>query len=151
MMVRCPICGAPMEGNVCGYCGYRYEPAGKAQAKTWEGKSSQTRSENRKNEYRKEYRQETRQEDAGREETFRYAENEKTGEVLKVSVKSRWLAFILCFFLGKFGVHRFYAGKIGTGLLWLFTGGFFGIGWIVDLVFIGIGAFEDSSGLPLYL
>lgn len=50
--------------------------------------------------------------------------------------KNKWLAFILCFFFGVFGVHRFYEGKIGTGILWLFTYGIFGIGWLVDLIII---------------
>lgn len=48
--------------------------------------------------------------------------------------KSKWIRFVLCFFFGIFGVHRFYEGKIGTGLLWLFTFGLFGIGWFVDLL-----------------
>jgi len=44
--------------------------------------------------------------------------------------------FWLLFFMGFGGIHRLYNGKIGTGLLWLFTGGLFGIGQIVDLIFI---------------
>lgn len=50
--------------------------------------------------------------------------------------KNKCLAFMLCFFFGLFGVHRFYEGKVGTGLLWLFTFGLFGIGWFVDLLII---------------
>ena len=65
------------------------------------------------------------------------------------SRKSRWIAFILCLFLGQIGVHRFYAGKVGTGLIWLFTGGFFGIGWILDLLRILLGHFRDGDGYLL--
>ncbi len=43
------------------------------------------------------------------------------------------LAWIFLTFLGIFGVHRFYMGKIFTGLLYLFTGGLFLIGWLYDL------------------
>jgi TM2 domain-containing membrane protein YozV len=63
-----------------------------------------------------------------------------------VSIKSRMVATLLCFFLGGLGVHRFYAGKIGTGILWLFTGGALGIGWLVDFIMIVAGSFKDSDG-----
>ena len=65
------------------------------------------------------------------------------------SPKSRVVALILCFFFGVGGFHRFYVGKIGTGLLWLFTGGLCGIGWIIDLVSLLLGGFRDSMGYPL--
>ncbi|MCL1881592.1 MAG: NINE protein [Oscillospiraceae bacterium] len=50
--------------------------------------------------------------------------------------KDKWLAFWLCFFLGYLGIHRFYEGKIGTGVLWLFTFGLCGIGWLVDAIIL---------------
>lgn len=63
------------------------------------------------------------------------------------SPKSRLVAILLCFFLGVLGVHRFYVGKVGTGLLWLFTcGGFFGIGYLVDIIMIACGSFTDKEG-----
>ncbi len=43
------------------------------------------------------------------------------------------VAWILLVFLGVFGAHRFYLGKLGTGLLWLVTLGLFGFGWLYDL------------------
>lgn len=63
--------------------------------------------------------------------------------------KKKWVAFFLCLFFGCFGVHRFYVHKTGTGILWLFTFGLFGIGWLVDLVMILLGAFRDNMGQPL--
>jgi TM2 domain-containing membrane protein YozV len=62
------------------------------------------------------------------------------------SNKSLRAAFILCFFLGPFGVHRFYVGKVGTGILQLFTMGGLGIWAMIDLFTIAFGAFKDRSG-----
>jgi TM2 domain-containing membrane protein YozV len=55
-------------------------------------------------------------------------------------------AFLLCFLLGVFGAHRFYAGKIGTGILELLTFGGFGIWWLVDMIMIVTGSFRDANG-----
>ncbi len=48
--------------------------------------------------------------------------------------KSKWVSFFLCLFLGVFGAHKFYEGRILLGILYIFTGGLFGIGIIVDLI-----------------
>ena len=50
--------------------------------------------------------------------------------------KSKLTALLLCIFFGGIGIHRFYTGKIGTGILWLLTGGCFGIGYVVDIIMI---------------
>lgn len=49
---------------------------------------------------------------------------------------NKWVAFLLCLFLGGIGAHKFYEGKIGIGILYLFTIGLFGIGWLIDLIVI---------------
>lgn len=58
-----------------------------------------------------------------------------------------WLTtLLLCLFLGGLGVHRFYVGKVGTGLLMLFTLGGFGIWVVIDLIIIIAGGFRDQFG-----
>jgi TM2 domain-containing membrane protein YozV len=55
-------------------------------------------------------------------------------------------AFLLCFFLGIFGAHRFYVGKIGTGILQIVTLGGLGIWTLIDFIMIIVGAFTDKQG-----
>ena len=50
--------------------------------------------------------------------------------------KKKWIHLLLCIFLGMYGVHKFYEGKAGMGVLYLFTVGLFFIGWIVDIFII---------------
>lgn len=47
---------------------------------------------------------------------------------------NKWTAFLLCLFLGVVGAHKFYEGRAGMGVLYLFTFGLFGIGWLVDTI-----------------
>jgi TctA family transporter len=75
--------------------------------------------------------------------------DERLYEVPDASPESRLVALLLCVFLGPLGLHRFYVGKIGSGILWLLTGGLFGIGYIIDIVLIATGGFRDAAGLRL--
>jgi TM2 domain-containing membrane protein YozV len=62
------------------------------------------------------------------------------------SPKSRTAAVLLCLFFGVLGVHRFYVGKVGTGIIQLLTLGGLGIWAIIDLIIIICGSFKDKSG-----
>jgi TM2 domain-containing membrane protein YozV/RNA polymerase subunit RPABC4/transcription elongation factor Spt4 len=92
----------------------------------------------------------------------RLAKPEKNG----ISTKSRLATTLLALFLGVFGAHRFYAGKVGTaivmlilGLIGFFTVWLFSIGLIfivavsiwafVDFIFCAAGRFKDDGGLPI--
>ena len=63
--------------------------------------------------------------------------------------KSWSVTFLLCSLFGLLGAHRFYSGHWKKGLLYLFTLGLVGIGWLVDMFKLVTGSFRDPYGLPL--
>ena len=69
---------------------------------------------------------------------------------VSVSTQKSWIvALLLCFFVGVLGVHRFYVGKVGTGILQLLTFGGLGIWTLIDFILIMVGSFKDKQGQPL--
>ncbi len=66
---------------------------------------------------------------------------------MEKSDKNFVVAILLCLFVGVFGVHRFYVGKVGTGIIQLITLGGLGIWAFIDLIMIIVGAFKDKQGL----
>lgn len=67
----------------------------------------------------------------------------------QISPKSRLVVTLFAFFLGGLGVHRFYLGKIGTGIAMLLTAGGLGIWALVDFIMAVSGAMKDKEGKPI--
>ena len=64
----------------------------------------------------------------------------------ELSEKEFLPTLILCFFVGFLGIHRFFVGKVGTGILMIVTLGGLGIWVLVDFIMICIGSFRDIEG-----
>ncbi len=67
-------------------------------------------------------------------------------QIVEQSTKSYVGTLILCAFLGSLGIHRFYVGKIGTGILMLITFGGFGIWALIDFIIVACCHFKDKKG-----
>lgn len=61
------------------------------------------------------------------------------------SSKSRLIALLLCWFLGYLGIHRFYLGKVKTGILMILTLGGLGVWTFIDLILLLLGSFRDGQ------
>ena len=83
------------------------------------------------------------------ETVFGEKEEFMSSYVTQTSDKKKKTALLLCIFLGWMGAHRYYVGKIFTGILYTLTLGLCGIGWIIDLICILTGSFRDNVGAPL--
>ena len=70
--------------------------------------------------------------------------------IARISPKARLIALLLCWFLGTFGVHRFYVGKTKTAILMILTLGGLGIWTLVDLIVILVGSFRDKQGRVVF-
>ncbi len=64
----------------------------------------------------------------------------------EISPKSRLAVTLFAFFLGEFGIHRFYLGKIGTAIAMIFTLGGLGIWALVDFIMAVAGVMKDKDG-----
>ncbi len=58
------------------------------------------------------------------------------GALVGRKICNKWVSLILCILLGFVGAHKFYEGKGGMGILYIFTMGLFGIGWFIDIISI---------------
>lgn len=61
------------------------------------------------------------------------------------SDRNGWIYTILLLFLGWTGAHRFYLGRIGMGIVYLFTTGFLGVGVVVDAIVLLAGGVRDAN------
>jgi len=64
----------------------------------------------------------------------------------EISSKSRLAVTLFAFFLGCLGIHRFYLGKIGTGVIMLITAGGLGIWALIDFIMAVAGVMKDKEG-----
>lgn len=107
----CPNCAEAIQASdtICTHCGHELEI--KEDIKVYQ-------EDNESNRYEQE----------------QDASNPFSAFLRKRGPYNKWIALILCFFLGVFGAHKLYEGKIGMAILYLVTGGLCGIGWVLDLI-----------------
>ena len=133
----CPNCGAQLEFDgssqkaFCQYCGTELMLDQEKHRVEWDNAEE---AGYRFEKGRMQARQEAQQQYRDYSERSAYSDKDRT------------TALLLCVFLGVIGGHHFYAGRTGRGVLYLFTGGLFGIGWLIDIILIACGKYKDGQG-----
>lgn len=133
-MDKCSKCGATIENNKCTYCGTIFD-----QQPSYNGSMQE------QPQYQNIHKPQV---------TNIYVNQMPNATPLmnnmnSVSPKSKGTTLLLAIFLGFFGIHQFYVGKVGMGIFYILTFGFFFIGWFIDILVIISGNFKDSNGLKI--
>ncbi len=160
--MKCTCCGAEVTGRFCEYCGTEAKrddmpPVnnGNAQANNATSQTiinnyynSNTGSGNVSGEYHEPAQafRSTIQDPVRTQEPLATRTPVSTPVVQEKSSRSKSVMLILWFFLGVFGVHHFYAGRVGMGVLYLCTAGLCGIGWVVDIILLLTNSYRDGDG-----
>ena len=154
--MKCPHCGAENTGRICEYCGSEMPYSGPQVQNTY---TTENVTHHVTNVYYVNSAESVQQsiptdfppavsavtEDAPQP----VYQPVPAASVSGVSSKNKNASLLLCFFLGLLGAHLFYAGRWKRGLVYLFTGGLLGFGWLVDTFLISVNRFRDSEGLPV--
>lgn len=117
--MKCDVCGAPVEDGKCTYCGKIFN-------KNNILGFNQTQN----------YQQNVGQTNITPPQNIVVNNTIQTKQVHLGKRKDKYVSLLLCIFLGYFGAHKFYEGKNGMGIVYFFTMGLFGIGWIADIIII---------------
>lgn len=150
---RCPECGMPLKDGKCSVCGYK---ASETQSNTFYTQQEPHSVKNTNTKYCKHCGSvidmdcvvcpkcgKQVEELKGNDKNIVINNSSSTSSSASANsyipvsygkMCNKWTAFFLCLFLGFFGAHKFYEGKVGMGIIYILTFGLFAIGWIVDLI-----------------
>ena len=120
---KCPRCGNEYYSNACPSCGYT----------GYSDDRARTGSQSGENIYRGPSPHETIFNNMQSGE-YRSGSPSAGPRTVSPGAKNKWISLLLCLFLGVVGGHKFYEGKMLMGVIYLLTGGLFGIGAIIDFI-----------------